>query len=91
MYHLTATIEATHKDLDIVRSELAKLVSLTRAEPQCLRFDVFENQKVPGEFVMWESWENEQALKDHFDQAHTKAFTDQNLTQLQQVVEMSPV
>lgn len=47
--------------LDLYR----KLVSQTRKEPGCLRYDAVQNQDEPTQLTMVEAWESAESLGNH--------------------------
>lgn len=54
----------------IVRPLYDELVRLTRAEPLCLSYDLFVDQKDPGHFVFIETWPDRAALDAHCATEH---------------------
>lgn len=78
---LTAVIEVTEGwDVPQVRAALADLVRATREEPGCILFDIRQSRDAPHRFTLWEVWTSEEALKDHFTYAHTKAVIEPGMT-----------
>ncbi|MCJ7782040.1 MAG: antibiotic biosynthesis monooxygenase, partial [Acidimicrobiia bacterium] len=62
------TVILTAKDLahlPELRELLTTQVVMSREEPGCLQFEVFESQTVPGTFIVVERWESEAALDVH--------------------------
>uniref|UniRef100_UPI0035666F31 putative quinol monooxygenase n=1 Tax=Shimia sp. TaxID=1954381 RepID=UPI0035666F31 len=57
--------------LDAVRAALSEHIALTRAEPGCIAFQVTEDHRHPGRFVVFELFENRAAFDAH--QARTRA------------------
>lgn len=47
-----------------------ELVEKTRAEPLCLSYELFVDQKDPGHFIFMESWPDRQALDTHCQTEH---------------------
>ena len=55
-----------HKsDVDQVRELLAEQGRLSRAEPGCLRFEVYHSQNDTRVFILVERWESQEALDVH--------------------------
>ncbi len=48
-----------------VRHLLAEAARLSRAEPGCLRFEVYHSQADSQKFLLVERWESQQALDGH--------------------------
>jgi len=57
-----------------LRHELQGLVSPTRAEAGCLRYDLHESKTEPGWFLFYEIWKSEADLDKHFQTPYLKAF-----------------
>ena len=57
-----------------LRHELQGLVSPTRAEAGCLRYDLHESKTEPGWFLFYEIWKSEADLDTHFQTPYLKAF-----------------
>lgn len=47
-----------------------ELVEKTQAEPLCLSYELFVDQKDPGHFIFMESWPDRQALDTHCQTEH---------------------
>lgn len=56
--------------VEIVRPLYRQLVEATRAEPACIAYDLFENQKDPGHFIFIEEWPDRAALDFHCQTEH---------------------
>ena len=52
-------------DIDEIRGLLSEQGRLSRAEPGCLRFEVYHSQADPRVFLLCERWESTQALDIH--------------------------
>ena len=57
-----------------LRHELQGLLSPTRAEAGCLRYDLHESKTEPGWFLLYEIWKSEADLDAHFQTPYLKAF-----------------
>lgn len=51
--------------VETVRPLYAELVRLTRREPLCRAYDLFEDRKQPGHFIFIEEWPDQAALDAH--------------------------
>ena len=60
-----------------VPAMLRKLAEASRAEPQCLRFDVTQHTARANHFTVVEVWVDQQALDRHAAAAHTKQYRDE--------------
>ena len=72
----------TDKPADQIKQALMALQQHTVNEPGCIFFDVLQHRDDPHLFTLWEEWINEDALKNHFQMAHTKAYLAQSLTEV---------
>ena len=58
----------TAKDIGnvaVLRELLATQATLSREEPGCIRFEIFESQTAPGTFIVVERWQSQEALDVH--------------------------
>ncbi|WP_428649943.1 putative quinol monooxygenase [Roseibium sp.] len=91
-YFISAGIEL-QQGADLKQTELGlkQLAEQTRREPGCLLFEIRQNLKEPGKFILWECWKDRQALADHFEMPHTRAFLARNLTQVRYIEELGEI
>ena len=66
------TIQADH--IDEFRERVSRHARLTRAEPGCLVFDVYQGTEAPGVFFLFEIYRDQHSLQAHRDSAHFLAF-----------------
>ena len=52
-------------DIPAVRDWLSEQGKLSRAEPGCLRFEVYQSNNDPAQFILAERWESAAALDEH--------------------------
>ena len=89
-----AILEAKAGQRDPLRDALRTLVPLTRQEPGCLDYTLFERIDSPGTFYMRESFRDQAALDAHFSMPYFKAFEkrfDELLTRPLQLVGLTEV
>ncbi|TWX64116.1 antibiotic biosynthesis monooxygenase [Colwellia demingiae] len=67
------------------KEELQTLQQQTVKEKGCIFFEVLQHNEDPDLFILWEEWINEDALKEHFNQPHTKAYLAQALTEVRYI------
>jgi len=48
-----------------IREHLAQAMRKSRAEPGCVRFEVYHSQTEPRRFVLVEHWASQEALDQH--------------------------
>jgi quinol monooxygenase YgiN len=59
-------------DIEAIRAHLAEQGRLSRCEPGCLRFEVYQSNNDPARFLLAERWESQAALDEH---RKAKAYT----------------
>jgi len=70
------------KDIKQAREALNNLAVATRKEPGNFKFKVFQQLEKPSNFTLWECWDDENALQQHFAAAYTKDYLAQAWTKL---------
>lgn len=72
MKHLTivANIVAKADKIELVKSELLKLIIPTRAEEGCIQYDLHQDNINPGHFVFYEKWISHELLQYHLATPH---------------------
>ena len=71
---ILAQITAAPGKEDLVRTQLEKLVDITRAEAGCIQYDLHEDNDTPGFFVFYETWENRALWQAHISAPHIAAY-----------------
>ncbi|MEM7528233.1 MAG: putative quinol monooxygenase [Pseudomonadota bacterium] len=71
---ILAQITAQPGKEGLVRSELEKLVPITRAEAGCLQYDLHLDTENPGFFVFYENWETRALWQTHMNAPHLAAY-----------------
>ena len=71
---IVAHIEAHPDKVELVKSELTKLVEPTRAEPGCIQYDLHQDNDKPEHFLFFENWETRALWQDHMKTAHIEAY-----------------
>ncbi len=70
---IVAHIVAREGEETRVLAELEKLIEPTRAEPGCLKYELFVNKENPADFVFVEEYESDAAFQSHMDSKHVAA------------------
>lgn len=70
---VVATIDAQPQHIDAVRAALEAVVPPSRAESDCLRYELHVDNKIPTRFIMLEEWTDQAALAAHSETPHFKA------------------
>ncbi|MEN8927808.1 MAG: putative quinol monooxygenase [Flavobacteriales bacterium] len=69
-----AQIIAKEEKRDFVKSELLKLLELTRAEEGCINYMLHQDKQNPNLFVFYENWTSKELLDKHLKSAHIVAY-----------------
>ncbi|MDI3326287.1 putative quinol monooxygenase [Pontibacterium granulatum] len=71
---IVARIEAKPDQVELVRSELIKLIEPTRAETGCIQYDLHQDNNQPEVFLFFENWETRELWQAHMENDHLKAY-----------------
>jgi quinol monooxygenase YgiN len=71
--HIVAHAVARPGEERRVQTLLEKLIEPTRAEPGCLRYELFVNKENPGDFAFLEEYQSDNAFQAHMDSKHVTA------------------
>jgi len=63
--------------IEQARAALIKIMEPIRADPECLDFRVFQDEREPKLFIIWEEWTSEEAIMDHSKRDYMKEYTAQ--------------
>ncbi|MGF1721996.1 antibiotic biosynthesis monooxygenase [Vibrio kyushuensis] len=78
-------------DREFALEQLSLLVDETKKEPGCQYFELLANKEDSTTFTLWERWDNEQSLAEHFQKSHTKAYLNHNLTDVVYIEKLEAV
>ncbi|WP_199054119.1 putative quinol monooxygenase [Aquitalea sp. ASV15] len=71
---IVANIKAKAGQIDLVKAELLKLISITRAEAGCLQYDLHQDNEDPAHFIFLENWESRELWQTHMGAQHLKDY-----------------
>ncbi len=71
--HIVAHVVAQKGEEGRVRALLETLIQPTRAEPGCLKYELFVNKENPLDFVFLEEYASDNAFQAHMDSKHVTA------------------
>ena len=71
---VVAKIVAKNEAVDIVKSELMKLIEPTRKEDGCIEYKLHQDNEAPALFIFYETWESAACLEKHMNTDHFKNF-----------------
>ncbi len=73
---IVAQIEAKEEKRELVKSELLKLIPITRAEEGCINYDLHQDHENPNLFLFFENWESRALWQAHMNNDHLKAYLE---------------
>lgn len=68
--HVVATIPIRADSVELARTALAELATVTRTEEGCVAYAAFESGAAPGVFVTVEEWRAQADLDQHMTTPH---------------------
>ncbi len=71
---IIANITAKEGKIDLVKSELKKLIDVTRAEDGCINYDLHQDIQNPAHFMFYENWETRELWEKHMGNQHLKDY-----------------
>jgi len=71
-----ARIQAKPEKLDLIKSEVLKLIEPTRKENGCIQYDLHQDNEKPEIFVFYENWESLELRQEHMENQHLKEFIE---------------
>lgn len=73
---IVASIKAKEDKIELVKSELLKLIDITRSEEGCINYDLHQDNENPGHFLFYENWESRELWQAHMGNQHLKDYMD---------------
>lgn len=67
---IVAKILAKKGKANLVKQELLKLITLTRAEVGCVNYDLHQDNSNEHLFLFYENWENKVLWEKHMESKH---------------------
>lgn len=71
---IVANIIAKKDKVELVKSELIKLIEPTRLEEGCIHYDLHQDNENPAHFVFLENWTSRELLQKHLQSEHIAAY-----------------
>ncbi|SHG78349.1 putative quinol monooxygenase [Ferrimonas marina] len=71
---VVASITAHEDKIDLVKSELLKLIDVTRAEEGCINYDLHQDNDNPAHFLFYENWTTRELWQAHSSNQHLKDY-----------------
>lgn len=73
---IVANIHANPDKIERVKTELLKLIPITRAEEGCLQYDLHQNNEDPTHFLFYENWTSRELWQRHMNAPHLAAYVE---------------
>ncbi|WP_282095985.1 putative quinol monooxygenase [Epibacterium ulvae] len=67
---IVANIRAKDDKIDLVKTELLKLIDITRAEEGCIDYDLHQDNENPAHFMFYENWKTRDLWQTHMNNQH---------------------
>lgn len=71
---IVANIKAKADKIDLVKSELLKLINTTRAEAGCINYNLHQDNDNPAHFLFYENWETRDLWQTHMNNKHLEDY-----------------
>lgn len=71
---IVANIKAKENKIEFIKTELLKLIDITRAEKGCINYDLHQNNENPAHFLFYENWESRELWQAHMENQHLKDY-----------------
>ena len=73
---IVARILAKTEKRELVKSELLKLIEITRAEEGCINYDLHQDNEDPNLFLFYENWTSRELWQKHMNNSHLAAYME---------------
>jgi len=70
---IVAHITARPDKIEFVKSELMKLIDVTRSEAGCVQYDLHQDNEKPAHFMFFENWDSRELWQKHMSAPHLLA------------------
>jgi len=71
---IVANITAKADTIELVKTELEKLIDITRSEEGCLQYDLHQDNENAAHFMFYENWESREHWQTHMSNEHLKDY-----------------
>lgn len=72
---IIANIKAKSDKIDLVKTELEKLIDVTSAEEGCINYDLHQDNQNPAHFLFFENWKSRELWQAHMKGQPLKDYT----------------
>jgi len=67
---IVARIEANPDKIELVKTELLRLIEPTLKEVGCIQYDLHQDNDNPAVFMFYENWESREIWQEHMNNTH---------------------
>jgi quinol monooxygenase YgiN len=71
---VVAKVVAKKNSVDLVKTELQKLIVPTKKENGCIEYKLHQDTVDPSMFIFYETWESQAFLEQHMSSDHFKNY-----------------
>jgi quinol monooxygenase YgiN len=76
--YLTAMIKSTEGNADQMKELIKDLVAASKKESACLQYELFQSIEEETQFIIHETWKDQDKLDEHNKSAHLDTFVQQS-------------
>ncbi len=73
---IVANIVAKSDQIELVKSELIKLIDVTRKEEGCINYDLHQDNENPAHFLFYENWISRELWQNHMGNTHLAQYME---------------
>ncbi len=73
---LVAIVKSKPEQKEFVKSEILKLIPITRKEKGCNYYNLFEDNKDSSRFVLEENWDTYEDWQAHMNNTHMQNYSE---------------
>ena len=71
---IVARITAKPDKIELVKTQLEKLIDITRSEKGCVQYDLHQDNENPAHFLFYENWESRDLWQKHMSAKHLQDY-----------------
>jgi len=71
---IVANITAKADQVDLVKSELEKLIDINWSENGCINYDLHQDNDNTAHFMFYENWESRKPWQEHMSAPHLQGY-----------------
>ncbi len=72
---IIANITAKAEHINLVKTELEKLIPITQKEAGCINYDLHQDNENPAHFMFYENWTSRELWQAHMNNQHLQDYT----------------